>query len=219
MQKALILDYDGLIVDTEWPLFELWCEVFAEHGAELTLTDWLTAVGYHMNFDPRGHLEKQIERKLDWTAMNRRLEEGYRKRIAAQLPLPGVTDLITDGIEQGFRIGVASNSTLEWVEPGLRRLGLAGSISSVQARDTVENPKPHPEVYLKVLQELEAETSGSLAFEDSAPGIESAKAAGLTVIGVPNRLTRHQDLSAADLVLDSLEEFSLSKVFAAPDAI
>ena len=133
-----------------------------------------------------------------------------RELIAAAAPLPGVVSLIERGLAAGYRLGVASNSTADWVVPGLERLGLRKHFEVVRTVDTVARPKPQPDVYLAALADLGILTPmGSLAFEDSEPGVRAAKAAGLYVVAVPNELTRHQDLSLADEIRPSLTGYHL----------
>ena len=92
----------------------------------------------------------------------------------------------------------------------MERLGLRHYFEVVRTVDTVARPKPQPDVYLGALADLGLSTAvGSLAFEDSEPGVRAAKAAGLYVVAVPSELTRHQDLSLADETQASLAGFRL----------
>lgn len=209
--RALILDFDGLIVDTEMAEYQSWRDLYAEHGASLEVEDWLKAVGYVNGLDPRAHLESITGRRLDWSALNPRRQDRAHELADALPMLPGVDALISQGEQLGYRLGIASNSTLPWVERGLRRLGLWERIPVVRTRETVANPKPQPDIYLRVLADLGASAAGSIAFEDSEPGILAAKAAGLYVVNVPNALTRHQNLSAADESHPTLEGYELPR--------
>lgn len=207
--RALILDFDGLMVDSEMPEYLAWKELYASEGTHLELGDWLNAVGYVNGFDPRAHLEKLTGRTLDWSVLNARRSERAHALVREQPVLPGVVALLERGRELGYRLGVASNSTSSWVRPGLERLGLAVYFNIVRTVETVARPKPAPDLYLQALADLGATAKGSFAFEDSQPGVEAAKGAGLHVIAVPSALTRHQDLSLANVCLGSLEEFEL----------
>ncbi len=209
--KALIFDYDGLIVDSEYPEYLSWKEIYAEAGVELTEQVWTSAVGSVNAFDPKSHLEKATGLTFDWVAINLERRRKLMERQLSQPVLPGVRDLMERGRAGGWRIGVASNSTSIWVEDGLKRLGLRSLVEAVRTVDQVQSPKPHPEVYLRVLEDLGAAAAESYAFEDSQPGVTAAKAAGLTVIGVPSLLTRHQDLSLANRLVESLSHFELPK--------
>jgi HAD superfamily hydrolase (TIGR01509 family) len=111
--------------------------------------------------------------------------------------------------ERGWSVGVASSSSLVWVEGGLKRFGLRDLVQALRTRDSVSQLNPHPEPYAKALEDLGAEPQKSYAFEDSATGVASARAAGMKVVAVPNALTKLHDLSAAHMILQSLEHFEL----------
>jgi HAD superfamily hydrolase (TIGR01509 family) len=211
-RRALILDFDGLMADTEMAEFVSWQELYERQGERLGVADWLGAVGYVNGFDPRAHLEKLLGRSLNWPALDPPRHARARS-YAADLPLlPGVAELLAQGGALGYRLGVASNSDAAWVEAGLSRLGLREHFTAVRTRDTVPRPKPCPDVYLGALADLGATANGSLAFEDSQPGVEAAKAAGLYVVAVPNSLTRHQDLSLADEIRPTLVGYRLPPI-------
>ncbi len=213
-QRALIFDFDGLIVDSETPEFTAWQEIFRAHNAELTETDWRAAVGYINGFDPRAHLARLAgHNAFNWPEIEaaRRLRNAELMR--GQPVLPGIAELMRAGRAAGWRVGVASSSTRDWVEPGLERLGLRDLVEAIATRDSpgISAPKPAPDVYRLALRLLgaEGEPGRSFAFEDSQPGVQAARAAGLRVVAVPNALTRHQDLSVADAMLASMLEFRL----------
>jgi HAD superfamily hydrolase (TIGR01509 family) len=207
--RALVFDYDGLIIDTETPEFECWQRVYAEHGHELKIETWVQVVGTVDTMDPAGQLDKLVGRALDWPLLHERRLQHHKELIQAKGLLPGVESLMRRARAAGWKVGVASSSSSAWVEGGLERLGLMPYVQAVRTRDRVKNLKPHPEPYLSVLADLGAQAAGSFAFEDSRPGVSAAKAAGLTVVAVPNALTRLHDLSHADMVLESLEAFDL----------
>lgn len=208
--RALVFDYDGLIVDSETPEYHCWKKVYEDHGEALPVQDWVHVVGGAHQFDMRAELERRLGRAIEgWERVDAGRVEHFRSIFEGQPLLPGVQALFDEGRRLGWRIGVASNSTSGWVRSGLQRFGLAGHVSALRARDTAARPKPDPAPYLEVLAELGARAGASFAFEDSAPGVAAGRAAGLTVIAVPNTLTRHHDLSAAHHLLESLEHFKL----------
>jgi HAD superfamily hydrolase (TIGR01509 family) len=210
--KALIFDYDGLIIDSESPEFESWQRVYAQHGQELEVKAWVHFIGGTAVMDPKQDLERRVGRTLDWKPIQERRLKHHHELMAGRGLLPGVEDLMRSAREKGWKVGVASSSSSSWVEGGLERLGLLRHVQTVRTRDRVQNLKPHPEPYLAALADLGAEAAGSFAFEDSQIGVASAKAAGLMVVAVPNELTRLHDLSAADMILESLERFSLPEL-------
>jgi HAD superfamily hydrolase (TIGR01509 family) len=209
--KALVFDYDGLIIDTESPEFESWQKVYEDHGQRLEVGSWVHVIGGASAMDPAKELEKLLGRELAWPGILDGRVRHHQKLMEAKATLPGVETLMRQARQEGWKVGVASSSSSAWVEGGLKRLGLMALVQTVRTRDRVSNLKPHPEPYLAALADLGAEASKSFAFEDSRTGVTAAKAAGLTVVAVPNALTRLHDLSHADMILDSLERFSLPK--------
>ena len=113
--------------------------------------------------------------------------------------------LVDSLLAAGVPIGVASSSSLEWLDRHLGRLGLRSRFGAVIGADLVGGVgKPAPDVYLRACADLGADPAQSVALEDSAHGVASAKAAGMTAVAVPSRITRFNDFTQADLVVDSV---------------
>ena len=96
---------------------------------------------------------------------------------------------------------------MDWVGGHLDRLGLFERFTSFSTRDQVDRGKPAPDLFLLAAAQLELDPAEMLVIEDSRNGAVAAKAAGMTVVVIPNRVTRHDVPSEADLVLDSLLDF------------
>jgi len=208
-RRALIFDFDGLILDTEWIEYQAWAKVFAACGLPLEVSDWSRVVGSPDLLDVRHALEDRLGKKLDWHPLDELREKHHSELSAGLTVLAGVRELMLEGTAAGWRIGVASNSTNRWVFGNLRRHGLDAWVETLRTRDNVPAMKPAPDAYLLACQDLEADPALSIAFEDSAPGVAAARAAGLRVVAIPNRITRHHDLGSAHQVLDSLLKFRL----------
>lgn len=209
MSRAFVLDYDGLIVDSETPCFRAWAEIYEAHGQRLAEAEWHGAIGHVDNFDPIDDLGRRVGGPLDRQALETRHRERFHALFGGAEPLPGVRDIVRLAQVAGYQLGVASNASTAWVVAGLRRFGLLEAFGAIRGRDRVGRPKPAPDAYLAVLADLGSVPAASIAFEDSEPGLQAAKAAGMTVVAVPSRLTRFGDFSAADAVLASLVEFRL----------
>jgi HAD superfamily hydrolase (TIGR01509 family) len=210
VKRALVFDFDGLILDTEWPEYQAWKKVFESFGLPLPIQDWTHVVGTAPGMvDFRRKLEERLGRDLDWSVLDVQRRTHHQVLIAEEEILPGVRELMIEASAKGWALGVASSSNHDWVFGNLRRLGLDSWIETIRSKSNVTKLKPHPEPYLLACQDLGADPSQSFAFEDSATGVTAAKAAGMTVIAVPNRITQHHDLSAAHQVLKSLEDFKL----------
>ena len=203
--KAVVFDFDGLILDTEEPVYRSWLEVYQAHGEDLPFDRWIEIVGSSTAaFDPKRHLEERLGRALTQDVLDRRIEHRTAM-VLAQPILPGVVALAEAARNAGLRVGVASSSTSQWVKGHLERLGILDRFDCVRCRDDVANVKPAPDLYLAVAACLDVQAEEAVAIEDSPNGIASAKAAGMWCVAVPNGITAGLDLSHADVVLATLE--------------
>jgi HAD superfamily hydrolase (TIGR01509 family) len=207
MIRALIFDFDGLILDTETPVFRSWQELYAAQGGCLTYELWAQTVGtVSTEAEHFAALEIQTGYPLDRETLGPQRRQREGELILKQPILPGVRELLVEGKQRGLKIGLASSAGCKWVLGHLRRLELLSYFDSVRGRDDVERVKPDPELFLTVLADLEAEPREAVVFEDSPNGIRAAKAAGLLCVAVPNPVTRQYSLAQADLRLESLAE-------------
>jgi HAD superfamily hydrolase (TIGR01509 family) len=213
--RGLIFDFDGLIVDTEGPIFNAWQRIYREHGQELPLDRWLTIIGTASGpFDPLLELRRRTGKALEREELDALERLYYKEATAMQQLLPGVEKYIADARRLGLMLGVASSSARSWVMEHLQRFGLEGAFDCIVCREDVSQTKPDPELYRAALDRLNLKPPEALALEDSTNGIRAAKAAGLFCIAVPNPLTLNMDLQQADLRLTSLDAVSLRELLA-----
>ena len=212
--KLLVFDFDGLILDTEAPVYDAWQVIYGEHGVELAFEKWAQCIGTADAFDPCVDLQTALGRALDVTALEARHRALTDALIAAQTVLPGVREYVDEAARMGLALGVASSSSRRWVEGHLTRLGLRDRFQAIRCADDVPRVKPDPALYRAVVDALGVRPEESLALEDSPNGVLAAKRAGLTCVAVPNALTARLDLSAADLSLASLADLSLPELLA-----
>jgi HAD superfamily hydrolase (TIGR01509 family) len=208
--QALILDFDGLILDTETANHRAWCEAYAAFGLEMPLEKWALCIGTDWNaFDPMADLAAQVGETFDAVGFRKGKDVRTAELIAVLPPRPGIPALLRRAAAEGIRLGVASSSPRAWVEGHLERLGLRPYFSAVKAAEDVERVKPDPALYLSCLDALGAEASRSTALEDSPNGIRAAKAAGMFVVAYPNPVTVRLDLSQADLRMSDGSEWKV----------
>ena len=212
MIRAIVFDFDGLILDTEEPVYRSWLEVYQAHGQELPFERWVQIVGSTTSgFHPQHHLEERIGRPLPKDVLDRRI--GRRtEMILANAALPGVVQHLDAARELGMRLGCASSSTQEWVRGHLARLGILERFDCIKCRDDVAHAKPEPDLYVAVLDCLGVAAADAIAIEDSPNGVAAAKRAGLRCVAIPNSITARLDLSQADLVLNSLADVSMAEL-------
>jgi len=210
MIRAIVFDFDGLILDTEEPVYRSWLEVYQAHGEELPFERWVQIVGSTTTgFHPQHHLEERLGRSLPKEVLDRRIGRRTELVLAQEL-LPGVVQHIDQAKALGLKVGVASSSTSEWVRGHLSRLGILEKFDCLRCRDDVVNAKPEPDLYIAVLECLGVAASEAIAIEDSPNGVMAAKRAGLRCVAIPNSITATLDLSGADVRLRSLAEISLA---------
>lgn len=213
--RALLFDFDGLIVETEGPAFRAWSETYARHGAELTLTDWSATVGTLHGFDPVGRLEELTGLALDGDELREHAWAEHRRLVAGETLRPGVSEYLAEAFALGLDVAVVSSAGTAWVTGHLEQRGILDGWHSIHCADGDPSiAKPRPDLYLAALAALGLAAENGIAIEDSPHGVAAAKAAGLVCVAVPNPITRELDLGAADLVLDSLADLPLPELLA-----
>ncbi len=210
MIRGLIFDFDGLLLDTEVPVYESWRENYAAFGRDLPLELYTGCVGSDFTgFDPKRHLEEQLGEPVNWEHWDRVREERALEMANALAPMPGAVDLLGRARDSGLPCAVASSSPRSWVEPHLERTGLRPFFRLTRCSDDVERIKPSPDLFLAAAEGLSVSPSEAVVLEDSLNGLIAARAAGIRCIIVPNRITGHLDFAGAHAVLPSLDDFSI----------
>lgn len=204
--SALIFDFDGTIVDTEWPVYETARMAHEHHGLELPIEEWVQLVGRADNKPLAERLRDLLGREPDQRAIERAHEQHGQTRLSGPA-LPGVQEVIDAAQAAGRPLGIASSSPMDWVGGHLERLELFDRFTSFSTRDQVDRGKPAPDLFLLAAAQLERDPAEMLVIEDSRNGVLAAKAAGMPVVVIPNRVTMHDIPTEADLVIDSLLDF------------
>jgi HAD superfamily hydrolase (TIGR01509 family) len=206
MIRALVFDFDGLILDTETPLIDAYADVHAAHGHAFDRTEFLRAVGHtDYAFNPW----RAFGPNADEAALEAQRHIHNKRRTLAQPLLPGVENLLHAARTAGLQLAIASNSSHAHVEGHLQRLGLHAHFSFFACRGDAPSPKPEPDLYKLVLNQFGLRGHEAIAFEDSHAGAVAAKRANLWVVAVPNGSTAHHDFASADLRLSSLADVTL----------
>jgi HAD superfamily hydrolase (TIGR01509 family) len=213
MLKALIFDFDGLILDTETPEYLTWKDIYQEHGYELPHEEWGKIVGGYglSDFDAAEHLTRLSQGRLDSVSMRSRHSSESLARIHAQSVLPGVLELIRDAKAHGLKLAIASSSHHTWVDTHAKRLGIFHHFDKVICADDVGvgRTKPNPDLFLLALKQLQVQKEAAVVFEDSPNGVLAANRAGIFVVAVPNPVTALLAIEGANLVVNSLSELPL----------
>ncbi len=214
--EAVIFDFDGLMLDTEWPIYEMAAATFAAYEVELAVEDWAQVVGLS---DAERDWFDQLRDELGFTIDKAEFDAAYRAQDRSYRdvlqPLPGVTELVHDLSAAGVPLAVASSSSIGWLDGHLARVGLRPhfvELVGVDHHRVGGRGKPDPAVYRVASAGLGADPARSVALEDSAHGVASARSAGLEVVAVPNRITRFSTFEQATRVVASLEEVTVDEL-------
>jgi HAD superfamily hydrolase (TIGR01509 family) len=212
MIQAIILDFDGTIIDSETPDYQAWQEIYRSFGLDLPLLDWARDIGRRSGdipFNPYDDLSRKLGGQIDLDETRARHKERFRELMTDQKLRPGIREYLDSAQQLGLALAVASSASHGWLHENLANLGIKPLLASILCSSDVVNAKPDPELYIKTLLNLNLDVSEALVIEDSPNGIRAAKAAGLYCVATPNSLTRHLDLTHADLVVDNLEALPL----------
>jgi beta-phosphoglucomutase len=208
--SAVVFDMDGVLLDSEPLHHGVLSALLAQDGMRMDKPAYEQFIG----LTTQAMFETLIERYgLSMSAAD------YGGRYTAMLlgvlqqplePSPGVVPLIARLHELGLKLAVASSAERLWIDTTLKSLGLAGEFSTIVSANDVEHGKPDPSIYRLAAERLGVAPARCLAIEDSPSGVISAKAAGMTVLGVRTAYTAHLHLEGADRIVDSLAALDLS---------
>ncbi len=212
MLKALIFDFDGLILDTETPEVLVWQSIYKEHGFELPVQEWEKTIGGYglSNFDAAEHLALLSSGRLEPVSLRARYRKDADVIIHANPILPGVVDMIEQAKQAGMQVAIGSSSPHSWVDTHAKRLGIFDYFDRIICQDDVApgRTKPNPDIYLKALEQLNVKNDAAVVFEDSPNGVLAARRAEIFAVAVPNPLTVKMGVSG-DITVPSLVDLSL----------
>ena len=210
MIKAVIFDFDGVLVDSEKANIEAAVATFKElelplSEVEIQSIPGRSSVDFIPLFLENRNIADSSVHRLVWEKNKDNYDKIWDEAVSLT---PGVNQLISSLKENGKVLAIATTNRQVTVEKFFRKFGFRQSFSAIITGEDVTKRKPDPEVYLLVAQKLGVNTNEAIAVEDTEVGIKSAKAAGLKCIAVPNGYTKDDDFSEADYIASSIMEVS-----------
>jgi HAD superfamily hydrolase (TIGR01509 family) len=219
MLRAVIFDFNGIIVDDEPVHFELFRRVLGEEGITLTEEAYYAC---YLGFDDKGAFStayRDSGRPLgqqELSELIRRKAVYYQQAIRDHVAIfPGVKKLLAD-LSGKLPLALASGALRSEIKTILARAGLLACFRAIVASEDVEKGKPEPEIFLNALAQLNAGSGGGnpisaaecIVIEDSKEGVKGARRAGMKCLAVTNSHPREL-LNDANAVVASLEEVNL----------
>ncbi len=201
-----IFDMDGVLIDSYHAHFQSWRDLAAELGVEVLESDFVRHFGRTSReiveaYWGIGRLTDEQIRELD-----ARKEAHFRRIISSCFPeMPGARKLLKDLHQSGFKLALGSSGPPENVYLVLEKLDARPLFEAIVTGMDVTRGKPDPQVFLLAAARLGLPPARCVVIEDAPVGIQAARAAGMTAVGLASTGRTRESLAEADLVVDSLE--------------
>ena len=209
--RGIIFDFDGVLVDTEWAIYQSWVQLYAREGQEISIATYSPCLGAgYSHWNPAEHLEKLTGKKYDWDVETPARQAVLEADLARSGLMDGAAELLDWCAGQGIGLTVASSSSRRWVQGWLERLGIYERFAGVFTRTDGYAVKPNPALFLAAQQCLGVPKEDCLIVEDSENGTISARNAGIPCVAIPNRMTENSNLSRATYRFPSLSALLLA---------
>jgi putative hydrolase of the HAD superfamily len=209
--KALIFDFDGLVIDTESPAYNSLCRIYGRFGVELPVTTFGLIVGseHGVDFHPYTYLADRIGDRMPLPEFETIYAAELKIEYQAMKVLPGVSEMLEAAKTNGIKLAIASSSPLTWVGGYLEQFGLLHYFDEIITKDLVDRVKPAPDLFLLAAEKLDVKKNEVIIFEDSKNGVIAANSAEIPVVLIPNPITKHLEISGEALRVNSMAELTI----------
>lgn len=207
MKKLIIFDMDGVLLDSEKIYMDMNQHFFKQLGVQISLEEHQTFVGISAT-----KMWTHIKEKFNLTQSVEELKELEKELKHTTLkeqhlaPTSGVIDFLDFLKQRGNTITIASSGLRKNIDLILSKLAIGHYFDFVISGEQVVRGKPEPDIFLKVAARYQQQPSRSIVIEDSTNGVLAAKAAGMFCIGYYNPNSGNQDLSKADMIIDTFKD-------------
>lgn len=214
MLKAVIMDFDGVIIDTEVVWYDIYTAWFKKNiDYELSVQEFLTCVGSNSD-----DLFDALREKKNIVVDRKQFADDTTRLFVAQsnhLPLKeGVAEFIEAVKSRGLKLALATSSTRIKPVKHLTRFGLIDKFDELVTAEDVQNIKPHPDLFLKAAEKMGISPDNVLVIEDSLNGLKAGVNAKMRVFIVPNDVTRYSEFNGCYCQAKSLSEINMDKLLA-----
>ncbi|UKS29592.1 HAD family phosphatase [Paenibacillus sp. HWE-109] len=209
--KAFIFDMDGVIIDSEPMHFDIDVKTMNFFGVTISPQELEEFVGmtnpemwkilkqkFNLSNSVSDIIEYQLSSKIEWI------------RTTEISPINGIYELILELKKHNIVLGIASSSPIKFINEVLLKFKIRDYFDCIVSGEEVAKGKPEPDVYLEAARLLGVDPSDCMVLEDSRNGIQSAKSAGMTCIGFINKNSGNQDLSRADIIVNSIKDIKVT---------
>ena len=206
MFGAVIFDRDGIIIDSESINIDSAITAFEALGIEIKEKEKQNIIGRHPDDYKEYFLKKY---NFSYTEFRKIQKEIYHKLADAVPYIHDTISLIKKLYNENIILAINTSSQKMGTIRILEKAKIKNMFKVITTFEDYNNRKPNPESYLTTAKKLGFPPRSCIAIEDSLPGVTAAKAAGMKCIAIPNEYTKNQDLSKADLILDSANKITI----------
>ncbi|MBU1205290.1 MAG: HAD family phosphatase [Nanoarchaeota archaeon] len=203
--KAIIFDFDGVLVNSEWVKFNCLTILLKKRGLHLFTGDFKIMVGLKTSvFLSKKFKDKLSQNQIEEISKERQKDQLRHVRLYAK-PIPGVKQFICQLQRRKLELCLATGTQRKIVNNILGLIGLKNAFHVMVTGEEFKSSKPDPEVYILSLKKLGVPRRDVIVIEDSAAGVAAAKKAGLYCIAITTTQTK-SELKEADLVVPSFRK-------------
>ena len=187
--EAVVFDMDGVIFDTERLIYKLWKKIGPKYGFNTLDTLFYRVIGVTKTYTEQVFYA-EYGRDIPYWEFRDEAREAFFKHVNKYgMPvMDGAIELLAYLKDSGYKIGLASSTSLDTVTAELKMCGIYDYFDVIVTGDKIANSKPAPDIYLAACERLNAEPQNAMAIEDSFNGIRAAHAAGMMAVMVPDMI-------------------------------
>jgi HAD superfamily hydrolase (TIGR01509 family) len=206
MTKAIIFDMDGVLIDSEPIRLEHVLGILKNLGVTMSNEEYIKFIGTTSHYlwgtiKDRYSLSNEVEELI---SIDRNEYFKYISSSATvKTPINGIPELVKSLYENNYKMAVASSSPISVIEIIAESTNLKGYFNELVTGDYVKRSKPEPDIFLYAAEKLGVLPEECVVIEDSCNGVRAAKKAGMKCIAYRNFNSGNQDLSKADIIINS----------------
>jgi HAD superfamily hydrolase (TIGR01509 family) len=204
--KLVIFDYDGLMVNSEYVVYDALKTFYKKHGHDLPWSYYCKHIGMPVQ-DALVHFYKDFPIALSFDKFFEERNKIVAKYIKKKLALmPHLKELLDIFAKRNISMAIATSGKKNYISYGLNKFGINKYFETIVTVDEVKRGKPHPDLILETLRRTGFAPSKAIIIEDSPHGIESARRAKIRSIAIPTRGVALNKFEGASIVCESLGE-------------